>query len=51
MSDSCWWCPQVLEQTKEIQGNTAAALVDQRQQIYRIEDGLDKVGMNRQRLA
>jgi hypothetical protein len=34
---------QVLEQTKEIQGNTQAALVDQREQMYRIEEGLDKV--------
>lgn len=33
----------MLEQTKEIQGNTQAALHDQRQQMYRIEDGLDKV--------
>lgn len=36
---------QVLEQTKEIQGNTQAALVDQREQMYRIEEGLDKVGV------
>jgi hypothetical protein len=35
---------QVLEQTKEIQGNTTAALADQRQQMHRIEDDLDKVG-------
>lgn len=34
---------QVLEQTKEIQGNTQTALVDQREQMYRIEEGLDKV--------
>jgi hypothetical protein len=34
---------QVLEQTKEIQGNTQAALYDQRQQMHRIESGLDKV--------
>lgn len=35
---------QVLEQTLEIQGNTQAALADQRQQMHRIEDDLDKVG-------
>jgi hypothetical protein len=40
---------QVLEQTKEIQGNTQAALHDQRQQMYRIEDGLDKVSAHKQR--
>jgi hypothetical protein len=42
-ADSCLILFQVLEQTKEIQGNTQAALHDQRQQMYRIEDGLDKV--------
>lgn len=34
---------QIVEQTKEIQGGTQAALADQREQMRRIEDDLDKV--------
>lgn len=34
---------QIVEQTKEIQGSTQVALADQREQMGRIEDDLDRV--------
>eukprot|EP00878_Enallax_costatus_P014380 GHUV01015040.1.p1 GENE.GHUV01015040.1~~GHUV01015040.1.p1 ORF type:complete len:148 (+),score=32.06 GHUV01015040.1:319-762(+) len=35
---------RIVEQTKEVQSSTAQALVDQRQQMYRIEDDMQKIG-------
>jgi hypothetical protein len=35
---------RIVEQTKEAHASTAQALVDQRQQMYRIEDDMQKIG-------
>lgn len=39
----CVMLQQIVEQTKEIQGTTQAALADQREQMHRIEDDMDRV--------